>query len=100
MARARADHDSARAQDLWIPLARSLEVVAASGSWRDGAAHAADGEARVVAILTDNKEHLLNCMCDTCIKDRVRRRVARRDTEQKSQDYIKRRGGDDPRRKE
>jgi hypothetical protein len=42
--------------------------------------------------------HPVTCMCDYCIKDRVRRQVEEREREKASQDYIRRRGGVDPRR--
>jgi hypothetical protein len=49
--------------------------------------------------------HLKECMCDECIKGRVRQRIAddkakaeAKRIEDISQDYIRRRGGVDPRR--
>jgi hypothetical protein len=50
-------------------------------------------------------KHDFGCMCDACINARVKKRLdddreaeEKRVLEQKSQDYIRRRGGEDPRR--
>lgn len=49
--------------------------------------------------------HKDSCMCDECINARIRKGLAENDKEsekriieQQSQDYIRRRGGEDPRR--